>query len=83
MPTASRIPTQRSRLRGYFDPIGANRGYVGLAADSDLLASVNKALSDLQGAGTVAELGKAAGLTYLAPREPIILGDVWHKVLQK
>jgi hypothetical protein len=28
-------------------------------------------------------LGKAAGLSYLAPREPIILGDVWQKVLQK
>jgi ABC-type amino acid transport substrate-binding protein len=68
---------------GYFHPIGANRGYVGLASDQDLLAAVNKALSDLQAAGTIAELGKAAGLTYLAPREPIILGDVWQKVLQK
>jgi len=68
---------------GYFYPIGANRGYVGLASDPDLLAAVNKALSDLQGAGTIAEFGKAAGLTYLAPREPIILGDVWQKVLQK
>ena len=76
-------PDTKIAASGYFDPIGANRGYVGLAGDSDLLASVNKALSDLQGAGTVAELGKAAGLTYLAPREPIILGDVWQKVLQK
>jgi len=76
-------PDTKIAPSGYFDPIGANRGYVGLAVDSDLLASVNKALSDLQGAGTIAELGKAAGLTYLAPREPIILGDVWQKVLQK
>ena len=76
-------PDTKIAPSGYFDPIGANRGYVGLAGDSDLLASVNKALSDLQGAGTIAELGKAAGLTYLAPREPIILGDVWQKVLQK
>jgi ABC-type amino acid transport substrate-binding protein len=76
-------PDTKIAASGYFDPIGANHGYVGLAGDSDLLASVNKALSDLQGAGTVAELGKAAGLTYLAPREPIILGDVWQKVLQK
>jgi hypothetical protein len=44
---------------------------------------VNKALSELQAAGKIAELGKAAGLTYLAPREPLILGDVWQKVLQK
>ena len=76
-------PDTKIAPSGYFDPIGANRGYVGLAGDSDLLASVNKALSDLQGAGTIAELGKAAGLTYLTPREPIILGDVWQKVLQK
>jgi hypothetical protein len=37
----------------------------------------------LQAAGTVAELGQAAGLTYLPPREPAILGEMWLKVLQK
>ena len=68
---------------GYFYPIGANRGYVGLASDPDLLAAVNKALTDLQADGTLAQLGQAAGLTYLPPREPIILGDVWQQVLQK
>jgi ABC-type amino acid transport substrate-binding protein len=68
---------------GYFYPIGANRGYVGLASDPDLLVAVNKALTDLQAAGTIAQLGQAAGLTYLPPREPAILGDVWQQVLQK
>jgi ABC-type amino acid transport substrate-binding protein len=68
---------------GYFHPIGANRGYVGFASDPELLAAINKALADLQAGGSIAELGKTAGLTYLAPREPIILGDVWQKVLQK
>ena len=58
-------------------PIGPNRGYVGLASDPALLVAVNTALSDLQAAGTIAELGRKAGLTYLPPREPIILGDVW------
>jgi ABC-type amino acid transport substrate-binding protein len=67
---------------GYFYPIGANRGYVGLASDPDLLAAVNKALSDLQAAGTIAELGQAAGLTYLPPREPAILGDEMQQVLR-
>jgi ABC-type amino acid transport substrate-binding protein len=76
-------PDTRIAPSGYFYPIGANRGYVGLASDPDVLAAVNKALSDLQAAGTIAALGKAAGLTYLAPREPIILDDVWQKVLQK
>jgi ABC-type amino acid transport substrate-binding protein len=68
---------------GYFYPIGANRGYVGLAGDGALLVAVNKALSDLQSAGTLASLGQAAGLTFLPPREPAVLGDVWLKVLQK
>jgi ABC-type amino acid transport substrate-binding protein len=68
---------------GYFYPIGANRGYVGLASDPDLLVAVNQALTDLQAAGTIAQLGQAAGLTYLPPREPMILGDVWQQILQK
>ena len=68
---------------GYYYPIGANRGYVGLASDPNLLAAVNKALTDLQAAGTMAQLGQAIGLTYLPPREPAILGDVWQQVLQK
>jgi hypothetical protein len=67
---------------GYFYPVGANRGYVGLASDPDLLVAVNKALSDLQAAGTIAELGQAAGLTYLPPREPAILGDEMQQVLR-
>jgi hypothetical protein len=44
---------------------------------------VNKALSELQAAGTISELGRTAGLTYLAPREPVILGDVMLKILGK
>ena len=76
-------PDTKLAASGYFYPIGANRGYVGLASDPDLLVAVNKALSDLQAAGTIAELGKAAGLTYLPPREPAILGDVWLKMRQR
>jgi ABC-type amino acid transport substrate-binding protein len=76
-------PDIKLAASGYYYPIGVNRGYVGLAGDPGLLVAVNKALSDLQEAGTIAELGRTAGLTYLAPREPIILGDVWLKILQK
>ena len=75
-------PDTRLAASGYFYPIGANRGYVGLASDPALIVAVNKALSDLQ-AGTIAELAKAAGLTYLPPVEPAILGDELLKVLQK
>jgi ABC-type amino acid transport substrate-binding protein len=76
-------PDSKIARSGYFYPIGANRGYVGLASAPELLAAVNQALSELQAAGTIAELGKAAGLSYLAPREPIIIGDVWQRVLQQ
>jgi ABC-type amino acid transport substrate-binding protein len=76
-------PDTRLAGSGYFYPIGANRGYVGLAGDPALLGAVNKALTALQSAGTMANLGEAAGLTYLPPREPAILSEVWQKVLQK
>jgi ABC-type amino acid transport substrate-binding protein len=76
-------PDTRLAASGYFYPIGFNRGYVGLASDPALLVAVNKALFDLQAAGTIADLGRAAGLTYLPPREPAILGDALLKVLQK
>jgi ABC-type amino acid transport substrate-binding protein len=66
---------------GYFYPIGANRGYVGLASDPELLLAVNTALTELQAAGTVSDFAKLAGLTYLAPREPAILGEVSLKAL--
>ncbi|KRP99815.1 ABC transporter substrate-binding protein [Bradyrhizobium yuanmingense] len=68
---------------GYYYPIGANRGYVGLASDGALIATVNKALTELTASGKIAEFGKQAGLTYLPPREPAILGDVWTKIIQR
>lgn len=76
-------PDTRLAASGYYYPIGANRGYVGLASDPDLLAAVNKALTGLQADGTIADLGRTARLTYLPPREPAILGDVWPQILQK
>lgn len=68
---------------GYYYPIGANRGYVGLASDPGLIAAVNKALTELMAEGKIAELGKQAGLTYLPPREPTILGNVWKQIIQR
>jgi len=76
-------PDSRLAASGYYYPIGFNRGYVGLASDPALIAAVDKALSDLQAAGTIAEIAKTAGLTYLPPVQPAILGDELLKVLQK
>ena len=76
-------PDAKLAASGYYYPIGVNRGYVGLASDPALIVAVNRALSDLQAAGTIANLAQAAGLTYRPPVEPTILGDGLLKVLQK
>jgi ABC-type amino acid transport substrate-binding protein len=76
-------PSTRITASGYYYPVGANRGYVGLDSDKPLLAAVNTALSELEAAGTMATLAKAAGLTWLPPREPAILGDIWLKIFRK
>ena len=76
-------PENKLAASGYYYPIGVNRGYVGLASDPALIDAINKALSDLKAAGTIAEFARAAGLTYLPPVEPAILGDELLKVLQK
>ncbi|WP_426614570.1 substrate-binding periplasmic protein [Bradyrhizobium sp. McL0616] len=68
---------------GYYYPIGANRGYVALASDPALIEAANKALTELAAKGGIAEFGKQAGLTYLPPREPAILGDVWRQIIQR
>jgi ABC-type amino acid transport substrate-binding protein len=76
-------PDSKLTASGYYYPIGVNRGYVGLASDPALIVLVNKALSDLQAAGTIADLAKTAGLTYLPPVEPAILGGELQRVLQQ
>jgi ABC-type amino acid transport substrate-binding protein len=76
-------PDTKLTASGYFYPIGVNRGYVGLASDPALLAEVNRVLSALQADGTVARLAEAAGVSFLPPREPVILGDAMMKALHQ
>lgn len=76
-------PDNKLAATGYYFPVGANRGYVGLASDPTLLADVDKALDDLMAKGTVTELAHAAGVTYLAPREPVIFSETLPQILQK
>ena len=73
----------RLSASGYYYPIGANRGYVAVASEPALLAAVNTALADLQAEGKIADFARQAGLTYLPPREPAILGDVWEKIIRR
>lgn len=76
-------PDSAITASGYYYPIGANRGYVGLTSNPALIDAVNKTLGELAADGKIAEFGKQAGLTYLPPREPAILGDVWMKIIQR
>lgn len=76
-------PDMAITASGYYYPIGANRGYVGLASDPALIEAINNALGELTAEGKIAEFGKRAGLTYLPPREPAILGDVWREIIQR
>lgn len=76
-------PDTRLAASGYYYPIGANRAYVGLASDPALIAAVDKALSELEANGSIEQFARTSGLTYLKPREPIVLGDVLPQILQK
>ncbi|CCD97614.1 transporter substrate-binding domain-containing protein [Bradyrhizobium sp. STM 3809] len=75
-------PESKLAPSGYSYPIGVNRGYVGLSSSAELLAAVDKSLNDLIASGTLADLARSAGLTYLPPREPAILGDAFQKIIR-
>lgn len=76
-------PDSNLAASGYYYPIGANRAYVGLASDPALIAAVDKVLSELEASGVIEQFARTSGLTYLKPREPIVLGDVLPQILQK
>ncbi len=75
-------PDTKLTASGYSYPIGVNRGYVGLSKAPELLAAVNTVLADLIASGALAELARSAGLTYLPPREPVILGDAFQRIIR-
>ncbi len=55
---------------GYTHTIGFNIGFVGLSTSRALIADVDVILSDLQNRGSLSEMARASGLTYLPPRSP-------------
>lgn len=66
---------------GYTHTIGFNMGFVGLSTNSTLIARVDAALSDLQRYGSLVEIAKESGLTYLPPRSPGISPGITLGVL--
>ena len=64
------------KATGFQHRLGFNMGLVGLATASALIEEVNKAIADLAQKGELPALAAAAGLTYVAPREPQITDNV-------
>ncbi|SMX56918.1 Putative ABC transporter (periplasmic binding protein) [Bradyrhizobium sp. ORS 285] len=75
-------PESKLVASGYNYPIGANRGYVALSRSAELLESVDKTLAEIVASGDLAKFAATAGLTYLPPREPVILGDAFQKIIR-
>lgn len=61
---------------GHYHSIGFNIGAVGLASDGPLMAEVNAAIGDMLAKDELPALTRAAGLTYLPPREPNVSATI-------
>lgn len=63
-------PATKLKASGFYYRIGFNMGFVGLASEPALIAQVNQALDALLKANELPAMAKAAGATYLPPRQP-------------
>ena len=61
---------------GHYHSVGFNVGIVGLASEAPLLTEVNAAISDMLSKQELPALAKAAGVTYLPPREPNVAAAI-------
>ncbi len=61
---------------GHYHSIGFNIGAVGLASEGPLMAEVDAAIDDMLAKDELPALARAAGLTYLPPREPNIAATI-------
>lgn len=61
---------------GYIHSIGFNMGFVGLASEQQLIDDASAAIAALQASGAIAPLARAAGLSYVPPREPPVQSAV-------
>lgn len=66
-------PATAIRPTGYYYRVGFNMGYVGLERDSALIAEVDRVIVEMAEKHELEPLAKAAGMTYLPPRQPEIL----------
>jgi ABC-type amino acid transport substrate-binding protein len=66
-------PDTKLRLAGYYERIGFNMGFVGLSTETELLERVDEAVGAMLADGELPPLAQAAGMTYVAPRQPDVL----------
>jgi ABC-type amino acid transport substrate-binding protein len=71
----ARHPDTKLSLSGYYPPVGFNMGFVGLSTEQELIAQVDRAIAEMLHSGELAALARAAGVTYLPPREPNVASD--------
>ena len=65
-------PDTTLTLNGYRHPIGVNAGFVGLAAEAELLTTVDAAIESLRTGDTLPGLAQAAGVTWVPPQAPAV-----------
>lgn len=69
-------PDTKITPSGFYYRIGFNVGFVASARDAALIGQVDAAIDDLVAKNELPAMAKAAGMTYLAPRQPTIAGPV-------
>lgn len=72
----SRHPNTGLSSPGHYHSIGFNIGAIGLAREAPLMAEVDAAIGDMLAKDELPALARAAGLTYLSPREPNVTATI-------
>lgn len=61
---------------GYYYRVGFNMGFAALSTQRDLIAQVNTAIDAARANGELPALAQASGTTWVAPRQPDVLGNI-------
>lgn len=69
-------PETKLKPSGYYFPVGFNIGFVGLSVDRDLIEQVDRAIADMAEGDEFPALARAAGVTYMPPRQPNVSPDL-------
>jgi hypothetical protein len=76
-------PDSKIMPTGYYYRAGLNMGYVSLGGNAALIEQVNALIGDMIAKNEVAPLAAKVGLTYVAPRQPEITGEVTLRDLRE